>query len=252
MNFKLNNVEVERKTKTVYSEDGMTIKLFVEDYPVSKVLNEALNLSKVEEGTDLLIPKLMEVEKVDNRWALVTEYIEGTPLDKLMKKYPEREDKYLKFMAQVQIYVLSKTVPMLPNLKEKYTRKIKESTELSENNKYELLQRLSGMNEHTNLCHGDFNPSNIIIKSDGSYAIIDWAHATQGNVAADVAKTYLTFATHDKKDLAEKYLELFSNMSNIDKEYIQKWVPIVAAAYLDQENEEKDLLKTWANIVDFE
>ncbi len=251
MEFRLDNLEVERKNKSVYSEDGKTIKLFAENYPSSKVLNEAINLAKVEESTDLQIPKLVEVGKIGNRWALVMEYIEGTPLNKLMDAHPERIDAYLTFLAEVQIYISSKTVSMLPVLKEKYRRKITESKELSEDAKFELLQRLNGMKNHTKLCHGDFSPSNVIIKSDGKYAIIDWAHATQGNASADIAKTYINFASNNRQEMGDKYLDIISEKSKINKEYIQRWLPIVAAAYLDQENENKELLKKWSDIVDF-
>ena len=251
MEFKLDNLEVERKNKSVYSEDGKTIKLFAENYPSSKVLNEAINLAKVEENTDLQIPKLVEVGKIGNRWALVMEYIEGTPLNKLMDAHPERIDAYLTFLAEVQTYISSKTVSMLPVLKEKYRRKITESKELSEDAKFELLQRLNGMKNHTKLCHGDFSPSNVIIKSDGKYAIIDWAHATQGNASADIAKTYINFASNNRQEMGDKYLDIISEKSKINKEYIQRWLPIVAAAYLDQENENKELLKKWSDIVDF-
>lgn len=251
MEFRLDNLEVERKNKSVYSEDGKTIKLFAENYPSSKVLNEAINLAKVEENTDLQIPKLVEVGKIGNRWALVMEYIEGTPLNKLMDAHPERIEAYLTFLAEVQIYISSKTVSMLPVLKEKYRRKISESKELSEDAKFELLQRLNGMKNHTKLCHGDFSPSNVIIKSDGKYAIIDWAHATQGNASADIAKTYINFASNNRQEMGDKYLDIISEKSKINKEYIQRWLPIVAAAYLDQENENKELLKKWSDIVDF-
>ena len=251
MEFRLDNLEVERKNKSVYSEDGKTIKLFAENYPSSKVLNEAINLAKVEESTDLQIPKLVEVGKIGNRWALVMEYIEGTPLNKLIDAHPERIDAYLTFLAEVQIYISSKTVSMLPVLKEKYRRKITESKELSEDAKFELLQRLNGMKNHTKLCHGDFSPSNVIIKSDGKYAIIDWAHATQGNASADIAKTYINFASNNRQEMGDKYLDIISEKSKINKEYIQRWLPIVAAAYLDQENENKEKKKKWSDIVDF-
>ena len=36
MEFRLDNLEVERKNKSVYSEDGKTIKLFAESYPSSR------------------------------------------------------------------------------------------------------------------------------------------------------------------------------------------------------------------------
>ena len=54
-----------------------------------------------------------------------------------------------------------------------------------------------------------------------------------------------------QEELGEKYLNLVSEKSKINKEYIQRWLPIVAAAYLDQENENKELLKKWSDIVDF-
>ena len=251
MEFRLDNLEVERENKAVYTEDGKTIKLFAEGYPTSKVLNEAINLSKVEESTDLQIPKLLEVGKINNRWALVMEYIEGESLDRLMEKHPEKEDEYINFLADVQLVVLSKNVPLLPVLKEKYRKKISEVQELSEDAKFELLQRLNGMKNHTKLCHGDLNPSNIIIEPDGKYAIIDWAHATQGNASADIAKTYINFYSRNQQALGDKYLNIIAEKSKINREYIQSWIPIVAAAYLDQEDENKELLKKWSNIVDF-
>ena len=72
----------ERKTKTIYRENDKKIKLFVENYSKANILNEALNQARVEE-TDLNIPKLLEVTKIDNRWALVSEYIVGKSLEQL-------------------------------------------------------------------------------------------------------------------------------------------------------------------------
>ena len=95
MELNLSNPIAGRNTKTVYRDNDKTIKLFVENYSKANVLNEALIQSRVEENTDLSISKLIEVTKVQNRWALVTEYIDGTPLDVLMKQHPEKEEEYL-------------------------------------------------------------------------------------------------------------------------------------------------------------
>ena len=73
------------------------------------------------------------------------------------------------------------------------------------------------MPKHNNVCHGDFNPSNIIIKEDGTAYIIDWAHASQGNSSADAARTYLIFNLEGKKEKAEEYLNKFSEKSGIEK-----------------------------------
>ena len=136
MYINLDNPIVERKTKTVYKDNDKTIKLFVENYSKANILNEALNQARVEEGTELAVPKLIEVSKIDNRWALVSEHIEGKPLDKLMEEHPEKEDEYLNKFIDVQLEVLSNKVPLLNRMKEKYRRKINE-TEINENTKYQ-------------------------------------------------------------------------------------------------------------------
>ena len=209
MEFNLNNPIAERKTKTVYKDGDKTIKLFIENYSKADILNEALIQSRVEENTDLKISRLLEVTKIDNRWALVTEHIEGTPLDELMKEHPEKEDEYLNFFIDVQLEVLSKKVSMLNRIKDKYRKKLEEATNIDDNAKYELLQRLQGMKNHDKLCHGDFDPSNIIIKDNGEYYIIDWAHATQGNASADVARTFITLTMEKSEKFANKYVDLY-------------------------------------------
>ena len=253
MEYNLNNKIAERKTKTVYKDNGKTIKLFVENYSKADILNEALNQARVEEGTDLYMPKLLEVTKINNRWALVSEHIEGTPLDVLMEQHPEKFDEYLNTFVEIQLTILSKQVPLLNRIKEKYKRKINEAKNINDNIKYELLQRLEGMKDHTKLCHGDYNPSNIIINEKGEYFIIDWSHATQGNASADVARTFLLFSIQGKADVAEKYLDLFVEKSGIEKSYIQRWIPIVAAAQMSKgREEEQEFLHKWVDIVDYE
>ena len=164
MEFNLINPIAERKTKTVYRDGDKTIKLFVENYSKADILNEALIQSRVEENTDLKISRLQEVTKINERWALITEYVEGTPLDVLMIGHPEKQNEYLNFFVGIQLEVLSKRVPLLNRIKDKYRRKITDATNIDDTTKYELLQRLEGMKNHDKLCHGDFVPSNIIVK----------------------------------------------------------------------------------------
>lgn len=252
MEYNLNQPIAERKTKTVYKDENKTIKLFVENYSKAAILNEALIQSRVEENTDLKMSRLLEVTKIENRWALVTEFIEGTPLDVLMKEHPEKEDEYLNLFVDIQLQILSKKVPLLNRLKDKYRRKLA-SADIDDNTRYDLSQRLEGMKNHDKLCHGDFNPSNVIINEKGEYYIIDWAHATQGNASADVAKTYLIFSMNGRADLAEKYLNIFSQKSDIEKRNVQRWIPIVAAVQMKKvSDEERKTLEKWIDVVEYE
>ena len=253
MEYKLNTKIAVRKNKDVFKEDGKTIKLFIPGYQKSDILNEALNQARVEEGTDLYIPKLLEVKTIGNRWALVSQYIEGITLEELIEKYPKRISEYLEKFVDIQLTIHSKQVPLLNRLKDKFKRKLVNATNINENTKYELLQRLEGMPNHTKLCHGDYTPSNVIITENGDYYVIDWAHATQGNASADCARTFLTFSMHCKSDIAEKYLDLFSKKSGIGKDNIQRWIPIVAATQMTKNiAEEQEFLSKWIDIVDYE
>ena len=87
----------------------------------------------------------------------------------------------------------------------------------------DLQTQIEGMKNHVKVCHGDFNPSNVIITSDNVPYIIDWAHVTQGNASADAARTYLLYCLNGDKETAEQYLDLFCKKSGIDKRNIQKY-----------------------------
>ena len=109
------------------------------------------------------------------------------------------------------------------------------------------------MPDHNKLCHGDFDPSNVILQPDGTPCIIDWSHATQGNASADAARTYLLFWLAGDIQGAEKYLNLFCRKSDTAKQYVQKWIPIVAASQtVKGKPEEREFLAHWVNVVDYE
>lgn len=244
-------IVAERPGKKIFREGDKLVKLFDKGYSKADILNEALNHARVEE-TDLNIPKIQAVSVVDGCWSITMDYIEGPTLEQLMEKNPEKIDEYLELFVDVQMNVQSKRVPLLNMLIEKMNRKIS-AADLDATTRYELHTRLNGMKKHIKLCHGDFNPSNIIIAEDGTPYIIDWAHATQGNAAADVARSYLLFYLQGKEDVAEKYLKLFCKKSDTAIQYVQKWIPIVAASRLVKAPEdEKAFLKRWIDVVDYE
>ncbi len=249
--MKLEKVIAVRTNKTVYRDGNLAVKVFDSDYSKADVLNEALNQARVEE-TSLNVPKLQEVTKLDGKWAIVSDFISGKTLAALMEENPDKYDQYLEQFVDLQLLVHRQTCPMLNKLKEKMNRKISQSG-LDATTRYELHTRLEGMPTHTKLCHGDFDPKNIIITEGGETYILDWAHATQGNASADAARTYLLFWLAGDIDGAEKYLKLFCQKSDTAKQYVQKWIPIVAASQsVKGKAEEREFLLHWVNVVDYE
>ena len=249
--MKLDKVIAVRPNKTVYLDGDLAIKVFNNDYSKADVLNEALNQARVEE-TGLNVPRLHEVTKVDGQWAIVIDYIQGKTLAELMEENPDKYDEYMELFVDLQLDIHKHTCPMLGKLKDKMNRKISMS-DLDATTRYELHTRLEGMPKHNKVCHGDFNPSNVIIAEDGTPYILDWAHATQGNASADAARTYLLFWLNGDIDGAKKYLDLFCKKSDTAKQYVQKWMPIVAASQSVKGNEkEREFLLSWVNVVDYE
>ena len=249
--MKLDTVIAERIDKTIYRDGDATVKLFNEKTTKANVLNEALNQSRVEE-TELAIPHVREVCMIDGKWAIISDYIEGETLEKLMADNPDKLDYYLELFVELQMEVHSKKAPLLNKLKDKMNRKISE-TGLDATTRYELHTRLESMPKHKKVCHGDFNPSNIIITPEGKPYIIDWAHATQGNASADVARSYLLFYLNGMSEVGDKYLDMYCKKTDTAKQYVQKWIPIVAASQLSKGNaHEREFLLRWIDVVDYE
>lgn len=242
---------LEESGKKIFREGDKLVKLFDKEYSKADILNEALNQARVEE-TDLNIPKIQAVSVVDGKWSITMDYIDGITLEQLMNEHPEKLDEYLELFVDIQLNIHSKRVPLLNFLIEKMNRKIS-AADLDATTRYELHTRLNGMKRHIKLCHGDYNPSNVIITADGTPYVIDWAHATQGNAAADVARTYLLFYLQGKQDVAEKYIKLFCKKADTAIQYVQKWIPIVAASRLVKApEEEKEFLMRWIDVVEYE
>jgi len=249
--MKLDKIIAVRNNKTIYRDGERCVKVFDEHYSKADVLNEALNQARIEE-TGLNIPKILEVTMIEGKWAIVSEYIKGKTLSQLMEEEPEKKEEYIGLLVDIQLEVHSKKSPLLNKLKDKMNRKIS-AADLDATTRYELHTRLEGMPKHTKVCHGDFNPSNIIIGEDGKAYILDWSHATQGNASADAARTYLLFHLAGDLSGAKAYLDLFCKKSDTAKQYVQKWMPIVAASQSVKGNEkEREFLLSWVDVVDYE
>lgn len=252
MNLENKKVFLTRPYKVVYRDGSRIIKVFTREHGKANVFNEALCQARVEE-TGLDVPKVLEVSPIDGEWAIAIEFVEGRTLEAMMKEDPAGLEKYMAQFVDLQLVMHSKKAPRLTLQKDKFARKISCLKDtLDATIRYELCTRLDSMPNHTKLCHGDFNPSNIIVREDGSMAIVDWAHATQGNASGDAAITYLQFALKDQK-VADLYLDLFCKKSDTARQYVQKWLPIAAAAQLTKNiEEEREFLMRWTDILDFQ
>lgn len=222
----LEKVIAVRTSKTIYRDGLHVVKVFDNDYSKSDVLNEALNQAKVE-ATEILIPKIESVTMIDKKWAIVSEFIHGSTLGRLLEQNPEKMEEYLSLFVDLHINLHKVKAPLLTELNDKIKRKI-ELTELLATKRYALRLQIETMPKKNVICHGDFNPSNIIIDDNKNAYILDWSHATIGHPLADVANTYLIFL-EDSIKLANRYMEMYCRKTGTKAKEILDWIPLVAA-----------------------
>ena len=185
--------------------------------------------------------------------SMATELIKGKTLAQIMQEEPENCDGYLDDMVELQLSIHAKKVTGISKLKDKLREEIESLDVIDHIKRYDLLTRLDSTPKHVKLCHGNFGPENIVVTDDNKVYIVDWIGASAGNASADVAKTYLKLAL-TSTETAEKYLNLFCKKTNTAKTYVQEWLPIMAASTLAKgvtSKEEKDLLFTWLDVVDY-
>jgi aminoglycoside phosphotransferase (APT) family kinase protein len=244
------SVIARRTAKTVYRDGNYVIKVMNPEYPASDVLNEAHNLAIVAE-IGFKVPALAEVVKIDERWAIITEYIDGKTVGQLFKENPEQTGPVMERFVDIQLKMHTYTAPKLRHHFDKFNAKIS-ATGLDATTRYELHARLNGLPRHNKLCHGDYTPGNVIITPDNEAYVIDWSHATQGNASADAARTYLRFMLAGHEARAEAYMDLFCKKSDTARQYVNKWLAICAASQLVKKvPEERELLIRWADVVEY-
>lgn len=241
-------MELERfiakgKFNEVYQSGDYAVKVFNSGYSKADALHEALVASRLEE-LGLSIPSVHQFFEQDGHYMLAMDYIQGKTLMQLMLENPDKKEEYLTQMIQLQMTVHSKRCPNLPMMKTKMQSFIK-NADIPAERRIELRAVLDGTPKHVKVCHGDLNPTNVIIATDGTPYLIDSNHATQGNASADVATSYLWFCLN-LPDCADLYLNLYASMSCTEREYIHRWLPIIAAGRLHKNlSEERDILLKW-------
>ena len=249
---KQDSVLLERSDKVVLRDKNSVLKIFGPSYKVSLILNEAMNEARAAE-TGLPVAKVLEVMKLRDHWCIRREWVEGETLADVMDKDKKNLQKYLRQFVAIQCEIFGKTSDRMGNLADKLDKQISASP-LPKETRYDLHMKLQSFPRGKALCHGDFNPTNVIITPNGEWRVIDWSHVRLGDPLADVARTYLLFWLSGHVAAAEKYMALACEALRAKVADVQKWLPIVAAAESAKEQSAKnhELLLHWASVVDYE
>lgn len=218
---------------------GNTAKIYLHKNKVYKVFNdyfsesEALKESKKQKyahSFGLPVPRIIDVKKINGRQAIIMEYIEGQSIGDLLSENMEKAEYYLNISVEIQQKIHKFEAHSIEHMTEKLRRQIESVEILDNSHKSTLIQKLNRMSFKSMLCHGDYHLFNLMM-TNNSVTIIDWVDSSAGDIRADVYRTYLLYSHYSNK-IAEMYLDLYCEKSNLAKEEVLQWAPIIAAARL--------------------
>jgi hypothetical protein len=196
-------------------------------------------------GSDVAAPAVYELVEVDNSPSIIMQRIVGISMIDQIKKQPFLIRNKAIHLAGMHLALLKVNADAsITTGKDQAKFCIKASPCLTEPIKTVILGILDHLPGGNTLCHGDFHPGNIL-HSNGRDYIIDWSGASRGDIAADVAHTYILlkvvprvpgiglFMHAIQKQLgnamASIYLKSTMKSMSLNPVIFSKWVLIKAA-----------------------
>ena len=231
--MKLGNPIAKGNTAEIYLYDNKVVKLFKGYLPNTESLYEAKK-QKYAYSHGLPVPKIFEVTEVQNRQAIIMEYVKGESIGDLLLNDLNAAEHYISICVneQQKIHAIRVNTNEMESMRERLERQIKYVHKLDEKQKENILNKLDAIKFEHRLCHGDLHPFNLIL-SNGNVKIIDWVDATSGDIRADVFRTYLLYA-QASVELAEMYLHIYCRNTGLSRDEIFQWAPIIIAARLTE------------------
>lgn len=86
----------------------------------------------------------------------------------------------------------------------------------------QLIKEINALPDGDCICHGDFHPYNILIKSDGTPFILDFMNVCYGPFLYDIARTF-SILCETSNSLADEYL----NKMKLSKDDIEEYISII-------------------------
>lgn len=236
-------------TSTVY-EWGVNevIKIF-KPHVTDDVINNEKEIAEHLNRFSLDIPKYIDCIEWKGQRAIIYERIPGNIFaEPLLNGYYDQQTAHL--FAKMHYDIHKKTIDALPSQYEFFKNRIVTSNDIFGDKTEPLLSLLDSIPKEKQLCHGDYQPLNII-GDEKKYVVIDWNGACCGSPVLDAAWSYMTLnspvvscllgeAIADVfAALAREYLTHYCFLAKREESEIIKCLPLVAARRL-YDNKQND------------
>ncbi|MES5955188.1 aminoglycoside phosphotransferase family protein [Bacillus fungorum] len=229
----LGNPIAKGNTAEIYLYETNVVKLFKEYLPDTESMNEA-NKQKYAYSCGLPVPNVFEVTKIQNRQAIIMEYVKGDSIGDLLLNNLNEAEHYINICVneQKKIHSICVNIDEIESMRGRLERQIKSVHKWDEKQKENILNKLYSIKFEPRLCHGDFHPFNLIM-SNNNVKIIDWIDASSGDIRADVFRTYLLYS-QSSVELAEMYLHIYCRNTGLSRDEIFQWASIIIAARISE------------------
>ncbi len=260
MNVDLGQPIAYGRTAEIYAwHQGQVLKLFYDWFKLENIEKEAW-IARAVHSSGLPAPAVGEIIRVNNRYGLLYERVNGFSMMETFKRKPWNVFRHARRMAELHAELHASTVQVnLPSQRHELEKKIRHAEALPALLRFKVLAALEIMPDSDRLCHGDFWPGNILMTAQGEI-IIDWIHASRGNPLADLARTtnlalglietsqiqksFLSLGWRKTNQIKNRlfqffcrlcypaYLNYYFKLCPGGEDEYQHWLPIVAAARL--------------------
>lgn len=244
--------------------DGAAIKLYRPGFPGHH--SEVAAMSTLA-GLGVA-PRLIGVVEHDGRVGLVMERVDGVDLLALLQRDAWRLPALARTFASAHLDIHAvRASADLPRQRDVLRARVRDA-DLPSSLRAHALRLLDKLPDGDRLCHGDFNPGNVMISGSRGkrqkVAIIDWVNANRGRPVADYARTLLMLRTArpltatplttrlliraGRSALAGAYERAYAARSPEPVANLDAWLTVQAAARLTEGRHEVDRRRLLAMI----
>jgi Ser/Thr protein kinase RdoA (MazF antagonist) len=246
------------RTAEVYPwREGEVIKLLRRGFPHSLGEEEARAAARVV-AAGLAAPRFIGTTRVEGRFGLVYERVDGPSMLAVITERPERALELAARFAELHAAMHEQPGAELPAAVESLGHAIR-AAKVGEAIREAALARLDSLPVGTALVHGDLHPGNVLMTARGPM-VIDWLTAGAGSAHADVARTlFLLTGTVLGNDIprehhalveglrhrfADGYLERYRRLRPLDDAELRAWrLPVLVARMAEEVAGEEPTLR---------
>lgn len=254
-----------------WEDGGKIVKLAKPNTDINALETELHNCRMAWER-GLPVPRPYDLVYFEGRPGIVFERVYGEPIiNRFIASLQEQPNQFQKKEAYEDILDACMTARLLhqihthtsadmPSQRANIKHDIWRAPYLPDVDKAAVIAQLDRLPMKLQLCHGDPNPGNILIRDNGS-VVIDWSNASAGNPEADLAEyvimvRYAILPTHwppeanrmldaARETIIGRFMEEYERLSGIGLDEVEPWIAPLAARKLAADGiseEEKKLL----------